>query len=121
MRPLIAIYLIILNLLPLLGYSQNDSLSKNQTLASLDHYKNLLYAETKNENLSGMADAYYEIGALYEKLHDYNNAITNTQKAVELYTKLGNADYAADAYLNLGNIYYQLRLSEKVISSYENV
>jgi tetratricopeptide (TPR) repeat protein/CHAT domain-containing protein len=120
MRSLIAIYLIVLNLFPLLCYNQNDSLSKNQTLASLDHYQNLLSTEIKNENLSGMADAYYEIGALYEKLYDYNNAITNTQKAVELYSKLGNADYTADAYLNLGNIYYQLRLSEKVISSYKS-
>lgn len=120
MRSLIALYLIALNLLPLLGYNQNDSLSKNQTLASLDHYKNLLSTEIKNENLSGMADAYYEMGRFYKELKNYPDAIFNSEKALQLYLYLGNKEYAADTYLCLGNAYSDARKFSPAVKYYSN-
>ena len=120
MRSLIALYLIVLNLLPLLGYNQNDSLSKNQTLASLDHYKNLLSTEIKNENLSGMADAYYEMGRFYKELKNYPDAIFNSEKALQLYLYLGNKEYAADTYLCLGNAYSDARKFSSAVKNYSN-
>ena len=120
MRSLIALYLIALNLLPLLGYNQNDSLSKNQTLASLDHYKNLLSTEKKNENLSGMADAYYEMGRFYKELKNYPDAIFNSEKALQLYLYLGNKEYAADTYLCLGNAYSDARKFSPAVKNYSN-
>ncbi len=110
----------ILILFSLSAYCQNSILSDSANINTLKYYKNRLIEEEKNNNISRKADTYYELGAIYIELKDYNNALIYTQKAVELYTKTGNADYTADAYLNLGNIYYSLRKSDKVISSYEN-
>jgi tetratricopeptide (TPR) repeat protein/CHAT domain-containing protein len=118
MKPLGLIYILIC--FSFFAMSQNDTLGNSEKINVLKSYKNRLIVEEKSNNLSGMADSYYEIGAIYEELKNYSDALFNTQRALELYIKLGNTDYVADAYLNLGNIYYQLRESKKVISSYEN-
>ncbi len=59
------------------------------------------------------SDAYGQIGLLFYRIKDYNQAITNYQKAIEL--KPG-----ANAYSNLGTAYFETGKVQEAITAYQN-
>ena len=66
----------------------------------------------------GLAEEYYNIGNAFFELEDYDSAIANYRRALELDPKLTRADYnLAFAYLRLNRINDAIELLEELIAS----
>jgi tetratricopeptide (TPR) repeat protein len=73
---------------------------------ALRYYKEFLNHE-KDEKAK--AEAYNEMGVVYEKLGDYKKAIESYKKVVEIYEKLGDYKNAAIYKHNIGDTYREMK------------
>jgi tetratricopeptide (TPR) repeat protein len=73
---------------------------------ALRYYKEFLNYE-KDEKAK--AEAYNNMGVIYEKLGDYKKAIESYKKAVEIYEKLGDYRKAAIYKHNIGDTYREMK------------
>jgi len=64
------------------------------------NYERMLEIAQRNKSLGDDADAYYLLGSAYERLHRYDEAIFNLEKALEM------ARDDPDIYHELGYVYY---------------
>ena len=81
--------------------------TKNNYSKAVDIWNELIhFFEAANaEQTLEYADAFYQIGAAYEKQRQYNLAITSYRKIIETYKNVGNIEESLKAYGNLFCIY----------------
>ncbi len=66
-----------------------------------------------------IAHAYASIGSVYFIAEDYEDALTWTQKALDLRQKVGNEDRVAGSLNNIGNIYLELKSTSRATEYYQ--
>lgn len=78
--------------------------SRNLDAATSDFTEAIEWAQEINDSVK-IAEAYGLLGGVYEKLHDYEKALSYQGKSLELHRALKNRSGLAIAYSNLGSIY----------------
>lgn len=84
--------------------------TKNNYSKAVDIWNELIhFFEAANaEQTLEYADAFYQIGAAYEKQRQYNLAIKSYRKSIETYKNVGNIEESLKAYGNLFCIYAEM-------------
>lgn len=62
-----------------------------------------------------MGNIYNTLGVVYDELSDHKIAINNYFKALDIYNKINNRDYASDAYFNIASAYSEMGYHDQTI------
>jgi CHAT domain-containing protein len=88
-------------------------------LKAVEHYQAALKLFQKQNDTTGAAKVYNNIGNAYKEQKEYDKAISNFQNSLKLYKSQNNKLQQAIVHNNLGNTYVQNEKYDEAIDTYD--